>query len=556
MQVRQLVFNTIILVAVLTAVALFHAPLVAPAVAQTHETVDQGKDWTPARREEFYALDQGSRIMPLRWIMALKLPSGSSFMADSLQRYGFLSSDAAIPAKLPVGFTIAGQAGNESFGMTCAACHTRQIEYGSKAYRIDGGPAIIDFQSFLSDLDASVDAILKDAASFSIFARAVFETAPSAADEAELRKAVDAWHVRNHALSKALPPTPWGPGRLDAIGMIFNRLTGLDLGPPPTYLIEDNIKFADAPVRYPFLWNAWKQNVTQWPGIAGNDTDELRLARNIGQVLGVFGEFRPEKNPSFPLGVDYSTHNSADLKGLLALERLTTDMGPPRWPWAVDKALAGKGGDIFKRDCAEACHGSSKDPVPWITKVTPADEVGTDIRELKLLERMASTGVLEGAVAVGGPLEKQDTALRILQISALGPVVGGPKPAKTRAVIEGEIENLGVKRAYTRSGVAGGYEARVLDGIWAAAPYLHNGSVPSLAELLKPAAARTPSFKIGPAYDPETVGLAVDQTKFGVMLVTTDCSDRSSGNSRCGHEYGTTLTDGEKRALLEFLKTL
>ena len=67
---------------------------------------------------------------------------------------------------------------------------------------------------------------------------------------------------------------------------------------------------------------------------------------------------------------------------------------------------------------------------------------------------------------------------------------------------------------------------------------------------------RTSSFKIGPAYDPTTVGLAVDQTKFGVTLTTTDCSDRGSGNSRCGHEYGTKLTDDEKRALLEFLKTL
>ena len=555
MHIRQLVRSAIILVAVLVGPLPFNPALVAPP-ARAQEIVDQGKEWTPARRDEFYVLDQGSRIMPLRWIMALKLPNGSPFMADSLQRYGFLPNDAN-PTKLPVGFTIAGQAGNESFGMTCAACHTRQIEFGGKAYRIDGGPAIIDFQSFLSDLDASVDAAVNDAARFSIFARIVFGATPSAADEAELRKAVEAWHFRNHTLmSKALPPTPWGPGRLDAIGMIFNRLTGLDLGPPPTYVIEANIKAADAPVRYPFLWNAWKQNLTQWPGIAGNDTEELRLARNIGQVLGVFAEFRPEKNALFPLGVDYTTHNSADLMGLLALERLTTHMGPPRWPWAVDKGLADKGESIFQRTCADTCHGSSKNSVPWITQVVPVDVVGTDIRELKLLERMASTGVLEGAMAVGGPLEKEDAALRILQIAALGPVVGGPQPAKPRALIDSEIDSKGVKRTYTRSGVAGGYEARVLDGIWAAAPFLHNGSVPSLAELLKPPETRTSSFKVGPAYDPTTVGLAVNQTKLGVTLTTTDCSDRGSGNSRCGHEYGTKLTDDEKRALLEFLKTL
>jgi hypothetical protein len=96
-----------------------------------------------------------------------------------------------------------------------------------------------------------------------------------------------------------------------------------------------------------------------------------------------------------------------------------------------------------------------------------------------------------------------------------------------------------------------------MQGIWAAAPYLHNGSVPTLAELLKPASERIKSFKIGPAYDTVNVGLAVEQSEFNYTLTTTDCTDRNSGNSRCGHEYGTTqLTPAEKKALLEYLKTL
>ena len=99
------------------------------------------------------------------------------------------------------------------------------------------------------------------------------------------------------------------------------------------------------------------------------------------------------------------------------------------------------------------------------------------------------------------------------------------------------------------------YETRVLEGIWAAAPYLHNGSVPSLAELLKPANERVASFKVGPAYDKENVGLAVDQPKFDYTLQTTGCDAPNSGNSRCGHEYGTQLKPDEKKALLEYLKT-
>jgi hypothetical protein len=104
--------------------------------------------------------------------------------------------------------------------------------------------------------------------------------------------------------------------------------------------------------------------------------------------------------------------------------------------------------------------------------------------------------------------------------------------------------------------IKGSYESRVLHGIWATAPYLHNGSVPTLAELLKPAAERVKKFKIGPAYDVVNVGLAAEQTQFNFELETTDCSDLNSGNSRCGHEFGTQLGPDEKRALLEYLKTL
>ena len=100
------------------------------------------------------------------------------------------------------------------------------------------------------------------------------------------------------------------------------------------------------------------------------------------------------------------------------------------------------------------------------------------------------------------------------------------------------------------------YESRVLEGIWAAAPYLHNGSVGTLADLLKPAAERRQSFAVGPHYDLDEVGLAQDQKGSPHSRVTTGCDDLDSGNSRCGHEFGTSLSPDDKRALLEYLKTL
>ena len=69
-------------------------------------------------------------------------------------------------------------------------------------------------------------------------------------------------------------------------------------------------------------------------------------------------------------------------------------------------------------------------------------------------------------------------------------------------------------------------------------------------------AQRVTAFKIGPAYDSVNVGLAVEQGAVQQTLQTTDCSERDSGNSRCGHEYGTKLSPTQKKALLEYLKVL
>jgi len=586
------------------------ATLAAPAWAADPSPIfaDQGPAWTSAKRDDFYSRDQGSRMIALRWLQALKQPNGQPFLADSLARYGYLPNPANSNG-LPVGFTATGLTGNQVAGMTCAACHTRQITAEGKTYRIDGGPAIVDFQSFLTDLDTAVGQVVASDAAFRSFANAVLDSAtPDADDIAALRKEVDLWHLRYHTLmTRALPAAPWGPGRLDAVGMIFNRLTGLDLGPPPSYLIPGNIKTADAPVRYPFLWNAPIQDKTQWPGFADNGNDLLALARNLGEVFGVFGRFAPKNDVFF---IDFLTNNSANFDGLIHLENLIKQIGPPKWPWLVDTNLAAQGKAIYERateqgGCAQ-CHGITMTGSPLFpTWQTPIQNVRTDTREYAVLGWRANTGVLQGTSIPGAtePLLENDLAFNILKTSVLGSiaehvVTGGAvvaSDARAASAPVAQPQNLGaappskaarlppslrdLSRAFKlpaplgeglkQEGVqpqgaapavaappSAAYEARVMQGIWAAAPYLHNGSVPTLAELLKPAAQRVTSFKIGSAYDTVNVGLAVQQTQFNHTLTTTDCSALNSGNSRCGHEFGTTLSDQEKKALLEYLKTL
>ncbi|MDE2468269.1 MAG: hypothetical protein KGL35_05880 [Bradyrhizobium sp.] len=580
---------------------------------------EQGAGWTQALRDDFYSRDQGSRMILLSWLQNLKQANGQPFLADSLGRYGYLPNPANNNG-LPVGFTASGASGVQIVGMTCSACHTRQITVGGQSYRVDGGPAIVDFQSFLADLDAAVGQVLSSDAAFNSFAALVLSSArPDADDVVALRQDVNAWYLRFHTLmTRALPTPSWGPSRLDAVGMIFNRLTGLDLGPSPDFLIADNIQKADAPVRYPFIWNAPIQDHTQWTGFAANGSDVLALSRNLGEVFGVFGVFQPTNDGIY---VNFLNSNSANFDGLGKLETLVRQIGPPKWPFGsiqpLDAALVQQGQQIFNRPtanggCAE-CHRINPGTIrfPNIqTWETPIDNVDTDTRAHDVLAWSGKkTGVLKGAVIpfVTQPLGETDTAFNILATSVLGSVLeqslrggGSPSPAALIATgVTTQIQNgprIDLKRlppalrdlqsafhppaaAATPSnllsnlriqGLAipnliapptplppkGAYESRVMQGIWAAAPYLHNGSVPTLAELLKPAAQRVKQFKIGPAYDIVNVGLAVEQPQFNYTVTTTGCSDLNSGNSNCGHEFGTRLSDPEKKALLEYLKTL
>jgi hypothetical protein len=362
-------------------------------------------------------------------------------------------------------------------------------------------------------------------------------------------------------------------GRLDAFGMIFNRLTGLDIGAPPSRIIAANIHLADAPVRYPFIWNAPRQDRTQWPGIADNGIPLLGAARNMGEVFGVFANFAPRRNVARFNGIDWWTGNSANWSGLWQLERLVKTIGAPKWPFAVDKTLAARGSALFQANCAE-CHAERPGqvrPIGVQTWATPIVDVGTDSRQYQVMSWTVDTGVLADHGIVCGlgacvidKLKPQDTAINTLKVAVVGSILQKIIPFAADATTSAaglSPEQKALAGAYrkTDENCAPGkfcFEARVLNGVWAAAPYLHNGSVPSLAELLKPDRQRVASFAVGAAYDPATVGLSATQVAGAPVRQTSGCDDRNSGNSRCGHNYGTTLNPADRGALLEYLKTI
>jgi hypothetical protein len=140
------------------------------------------------------------------------------------------------------------------------------------------------------------------------------------------------------------------------------------------------------------------------------------------------------------------------------------------------------------------------------------------------------------------PDEKLDAAAKIKAL------------AEIKVRVTAKLANMFVKPRTADAGAA--YESRVLHGIWATAPYLHNGSVPNLWELMLPPRRRAMTFKVGSRkFDPKTVGYATDESPYKSSAFLVD-PQNLNGNGNSGHDYTSDLSDDDRWALVEYLKTL
>jgi hypothetical protein len=548
----------------------------APGAASTPQLTYVEQGWKPADRQAFYTTSQGSRLIPYEWFKALRRPNSNElFGADGLKRYGYLPNEYATN-NLPIGFVLDTRVQPNQMGMTCAACHTGQLEYKKEnvtyALRLDGAPAHSDFQLFLTDLRDATRATSTDPQRFETFARTVLGSGYSSSKAASLERSFDKWTNQfGEFMDKSLPPSPWGPGRLDAFNMIFNRVAARDIDQPQNFAV------ADSPVSYPFLWNASKQDRTQWNGGVENGLFIHGLARNTGEVLGVFGEFTP-KRITLPSGRPFVLYrdNSADFAGLQKLEEKIAALKPPPWPFDLEPKLAEDGEKLFKEHCS-SCHApvDSKllpNGIAWNTAV---QAVGTDPKMANnAANRMADTGRLAGELMprpLGAHLESRGKTTDVLAVSVIGILRGGLlNPAVQRAIVldlrklphrdpdrvKFVVEKLSGLFQKPPEAEEGAYEARVLHGVWATAPYLHNGSVPNLWELLKPPKDRMTTFKVGSrVFDQKNVGFSTDESPFEKGDLTVDPLN-ANGNGNAGHAYGTDLSEADRWALIEYLKKL
>jgi len=260
------------------------------------------------------------------------------------------------------------------------------------------------------------------------------------------------------------------------------------------FMLELPMDDSFGPTDMPSIWNLKKYDApASRMNWAGDSYDAYSVI--IDSALGLVG----------------SQSGPKDKKGFLAqidwLRDYLRNKPPPKYPFPIDSAKAAQGQAIFAQACA-SCHASEKTGTP-----IPLADVGTN------RDRIDTWG--------------KDFAV------ASNKVVGG----------------MGFQRKGLVEAPLIGYNAQYLDGIWLRAPYLHNGSVPTIRDLLEPVDKRPPLFYRGyDVYDPVRVGFV--STGADAQREGTKFDVRARGNGNAGHTFGTTLPEPAKDALVEYLKTL
>jgi hypothetical protein len=284
----------------------------------------------------------------------------------------------------------------------------------------------------------------------------------------------------------------WGKGRDDPMNLTKYFMTSMP--------VDNTTGQADFP-------SVWDLKVRKGDGLFLNwscDTPAVRSVL-IDSALGLGAA----PDPTVPLDtLNWKFERRAwFVERMKELDDYLSDLAPPAYPFPVDAALAAKGKAVYAQGCA-SCHDVGG---KYTSKLVPIDAIGTDRNRLDTWTQAAA-----------------DQA-----------------NAKVKSI--GIIRPNMVKQD--------GYQSPPLDGLWMRAPYLHNGSVANLRDLLKPAAERAAVFYRGyDVYDPADVGFVTQGTEAEHQGWKEDTSVRGNGNQ--GHTYGTDLSADDKNALLEYLKTL
>jgi mono/diheme cytochrome c family protein len=258
------------------------------------------------------------------------------------------------------------------------------------------------------------------------------------------------------------------------------------------FMIELPMDDSFGPTDIPAIWNLKKYDGEGTTmNWAGDSHDSYSVI--IDSALGLLGA-PPKRNSEF-------------LEEVKWLQDYLRAKEPPAYPFPIDQALAAAGKPVFEANCVR-CHASelTGKRMPLAAVKTDAERIGT---------------------------WNADNAIAANKV----------------------VSSFGIDRKGLVEAPLDGYNPPFLDGIWLRAPYLHNGSVPTLRDLLQPPEQRPQVFWRGyDVYDPVNVGFVAQGPEAQRIGTRHDTRDRA--NSSEGHPFGTSLSPAQKNALIEYLKTL
>lgn len=528
-----------------------------------------------AELKQFHTLHEGADLLPV-WLLKELAVKGKPFLSpENLSQYGLIEDKS-----LPLGMIGLSQE-RGMLGINCAACHVNQLQYTDpktkvlfKTEVLNGAPSLFNVERFTEDISTALEKALFSTKLIDIIQKAIKPQAPglfewfwpstwypnlSAREEFErlygtgLQKTpvskadyhscdqthatlagplkqdkserMKSWDIKGQTngvpyltylterikyvlavqqIKRTQRRVEFGPGRVD------------DFGGARDVLWPDSAVQLVGPSSFLDLWNFQQKNKiwVHWD-LNMNSTFD----RNLGQAITGGALYQK----------DLVTANA---KNIGDLQTIAGKLSAPKWPenWlAIKDDLAGKGSKVFETYCS-SCHNDMQ-------KLIPLKDVGTDPNRATVYAYPMQDGCSFIDVAQREMLAIKNT------------VFGAPINSNTNRA---EIDPMG-GQAKWRATYA--YVARSLRGIWASPPYLHNGSVLTLREVLD-STARKDRFRLDPVnreYDPVNVGYQYIPCKAG----ETGCFDtREPGNSNAGHTYGDTLSVEERAQVIEYLKTL
>ncbi|NBR86537.1 MAG: hypothetical protein EBY09_01450 [Verrucomicrobia bacterium] len=493
-------------------------------------------------RATWHRTPEGSDAFPVALFRALTDPTTGRPIIESFERYGLIPAPDD-DTGLPVGFSHI-KAKDHDFVMTginCATCHSTQITYRGRTLHIDGAPNQLDVEAFFRGMLGALEGILKDDTEerMKFISRFIYYNAIelermraagklAAAPPPDTRSAAEK-HRHTLAFLEArlrgaaiiiesfAHQTAAGPSRADSFGIIRNLLMT-----PALLGGKSNFEPMTAPVSIPHLFQFGSFTNLHWDGntTTGND-------RNYAQAIALGADFDPKSLTSSVRPYDLYTMESTGQK-----------LTQPPWPAVIfgplDTAKVARGAELFRSQGCATCHSGET----W----TRLELIGTDPNRL---------------VNYAVPLHVKDGRTESYATNLYKSAIA----VKEKAYADNHVPLAEQKKMdawHYRVAPAWletrqlGYFTRPLRGLWATAPFLHNGSVPTLWDLLQPVEQRPKKFAVGHReFDPVHVGYTARPEK-----VVWEFDTALSGNRNTGHEFGTRLTDTQKWDLVEYLKTL